>query len=367
MAYSQDMSKSELSRFIEVLQYVYGPFETLCPTEEAAATWKPAPITESHNGRYLWIDAFGVLHFLTLFIQIKSRRYLTLAQRLIHRVHSVLGYTRDGTAPLPGASPQYPLRGGLRIGKPAETGSDSDGQYHHYLTLWMFALNRYGKVSGQISFNKLAVQLAKSIHPAFVRNFRSNEPRKYMVRKVTADLKDVLLKNVTMHVPLTGLVVYGILNMDGQLDNEIKEYREIYIDMAFSTDKVFMARGRVQLGMTLWIASWMTCCEGRDEIIQNTFQQLKQIDERGGFKHGSDLRKAYKDFCLVMGLKCCWEAQAPYWQKWIKKTMDAWEDTEIVPSPKVSDPKLPKMGKLAPITGVMYCAAISSTAFISDC
>lgn len=56
------MSDSELSSFIEALQYVYGPFESICPTEEAAATWKPPPLAEGHNGRYLWTDGTCLLH-----------------------------------------------------------------------------------------------------------------------------------------------------------------------------------------------------------------------------------------------------------------------------------------------------------------
>jgi hypothetical protein len=303
--------------------------------------------------------AFGVLNFLTLFLHTKSRRYLTLANRLIHRVHSVLGYTRDGTAPLPGASPEHPLRGGLRIGKEAATGSDCDGQYHHYLTLWMFALNRYGRFSGQIAFNKLAIELAKAIHPAFVRDFKSGKPGKYMVWKVSEDLKEVLVSSAGRLDPLTGWVVYGILNMNGALDKEIRDYREIYMAKMNSIDEAVGSQDFLDLGMTLWISSWMTREEGGDDIRETALQALKGIEEDGGLGLGAGHRIAFREFGAVMGLKCCWESQGAYWQMWIRQVMEAWEEEELVPTPKGNVPELPKLGKVSPITGVMYCAAIN--------
>jgi len=41
------------------------------------------------------------------------------------------------------------VAGGLAIGKKDELGRDGDGQYHHYLTLWMFELNRMAVATGQ--------------------------------------------------------------------------------------------------------------------------------------------------------------------------------------------------------------------------
>lgn len=95
-------------------------------------------MTEGHRGRYLWTDAFGVVNFLTLYKNSSddSERYLILADRLVHAVHSTLGRMRDLKEMLPGATTQEPLKGGLRIGKKDEKGDDGDGQYFHYLTIW---------------------------------------------------------------------------------------------------------------------------------------------------------------------------------------------------------------------------------------
>lgn len=57
--------------------------------------------------------------------------------------------------------------GRLRIGKLMQEGSNSDGQYHHYLTLWMFALNRLSISAKDKEYNRKVITLAKAIHPHF--------------------------------------------------------------------------------------------------------------------------------------------------------------------------------------------------------
>ena len=81
------------------------------------------------------------------------------------QVHNILGRHREddlrkgwisGLNEQEGSS--HPTRGGLRIGKklnerrPATLWTNvwngKDGQYYHYLTKWMHALNRAGRVTG---------------------------------------------------------------------------------------------------------------------------------------------------------------------------------------------------------------------------
>ncbi|XXH04602.1 hypothetical protein Hte_011019 [Hypoxylon texense] len=110
-----------------------------------------------HRGRYLWTDAFSVVDFVTLSrekVGAHSRPlYLELARRFADAVHSVLGRTWDGSPRLPGATDEEPLKGGLRIGKLDGDGPDGDGQDHHCLTLWMFALNRLALATGETSID----------------------------------------------------------------------------------------------------------------------------------------------------------------------------------------------------------------------
>ena len=110
--------------------------------------------------RYLWTDAFAVCNYLELYHHSGEQRFLELALKLIDQVHQILGKHRRYSGQSGWLSDldeeqaqQHPMMGGLRIGKkmnerqPGEPADESlewdqDGQYFHYLTKWMHALNR---------------------------------------------------------------------------------------------------------------------------------------------------------------------------------------------------------------------------------
>jgi hypothetical protein len=235
-----------LHRFKEAMQSVYGPFETLSPPD--VAKWTPPPKSGGHRGRYLWTDAFGVLNFLTLYHTTSSPLYLSFAKSLAHSVHSILGSTRDGKSRLPGATDAEPLKGGLRIGKIDEEGSDGDGMYHHYLTLWMFALNRLSIASEEKEWNELAVQLAKAVHGRFV--IKGTGGRKRMVWKISTDMKRVLVPSEGHLDAATGYVVFRLLqDIAGEkvLEGEIGEYKELM------EGKLTASSDCLDLGMALWM------------------------------------------------------------------------------------------------------------------
>jgi hypothetical protein len=180
------MSSLPLARFIEAMSGVYGPLPSGDPS-----TWEPPPKAGGFKGRYLWTDAFGVINFLTLHKETGDGKYLILAKNLVRKVHDIQGRTRDGKTRLPGATEENPLGGGLRIGKEEAAGSDGDGQYHHYLTLWMFALNRLSIAAKDPSYNAQAISLAKAIHPRFFKGRSSSQPR--MVWKISVDMSKALV------------------------------------------------------------------------------------------------------------------------------------------------------------------------------
>src|SRR5215469_127437 len=216
--------RPEMTNFLKAMHHVYK-----FPTSHTISTslqWTPPPASAGHTGRYLWTDAFGVLNFLTLFKETSDPYFLSLSQTLVSAVHDTLGRTRDGRPRLPNATDSAPLAGGLRIGKEEESGPDGDGQYHHYLTLWMFALNRLSLVSNQKEYNDLAIQLAKAIHPSFVYNRDSPRPRMYW--KMDMDLLRPLVRSEGHLDPIDGLVVFRLLQKtDGPasrvLEKEIEE------------------------------------------------------------------------------------------------------------------------------------------------
>jgi hypothetical protein len=116
------------------------------------------PATD-HPQRYLWTDAFAVCNYLELFSQTGDATYRDLGLRLVDQVHHTLGRHRDDDPRCGWISSlgekegeRQPTIGGLRIGKklnerrPDEPPDerlewDQDGQYYHYLTKWMHALN----------------------------------------------------------------------------------------------------------------------------------------------------------------------------------------------------------------------------------
>ncbi len=170
--------------------------------------------------RYLWTDAHAVCNYLSLGRALADRAFVDLAAALVEQVHQVLGRHRaddvrsgwiSGLAEAEGAS--HPTAGGLRIGKPNPERTpeeaydpraewDQDGQYYHYLTKWMHALNAMANATEDARYRRWAAELAVAAH----RGFRSSlgPPRLYW--KMSIDLSRPLVPSSGLHDPLDGLV-----------------------------------------------------------------------------------------------------------------------------------------------------------------
>src|SRR5690242_3672490 len=129
--------------------------------------------------RYLWTDALAVCNFLAL-------GRVDLALTLVDRVHHVLGRHRDddvragwisGLSESEGEA--HPTAGGLRIGKalPERAADepiserlewDRDGQYFHYLTKWMHALDLVARVTGDARCGAWSRELYQIARQRFV-------------------------------------------------------------------------------------------------------------------------------------------------------------------------------------------------------
>jgi len=175
--------------------------------------------------RYLWNDAFAVCGFLELYTRTGDEEYKRLVLRLVDQVHHVLGRHREddvrtgwisGLDELEGE--KHPTIGGLRIGKelreraPDEPFNEllereRDGQYYHYLTKWMRALNKVSRVTGDPTYNLWAVELAKTAHASFTCTPPSGG-RKRMYWKMSIDLTRPLVPFMGQHDPLDGLITY---------------------------------------------------------------------------------------------------------------------------------------------------------------
>jgi len=171
--------------------------------------------------RYLWTDAFAVCNFLALAEATGDGRYGELALRLIDDVHHTLGRHRPDDARhgwLSGLSAAegdaHPTCGGLRIGKPLpERGAgepvderlewERDGQYFHYATKWMHALDQSARTLAQPLFNTWARELAEAAHRGFVHG--PHEHRR-MCWKASIDLARPLVSSMGQHDPLDGFL-----------------------------------------------------------------------------------------------------------------------------------------------------------------
>ncbi|KAI0071742.1 hypothetical protein K474DRAFT_1606392 [Panus rudis PR-1116 ss-1] len=358
MSTAPDTENSTLRKFIGAMEDVYGPVSTLTATE--AESWTPPPASSGHLGRYLWTDAFGVLNFITLYHTTKSIIYLHCAARLIETVHTVLGRTRAQDKQLPGASPDHPLAGGLRIGKDDESGPDGDGQYHHYLTLWMFALNRMSVAKGEARYNELAIELAKAIHPAFVVN--RDAPRPRMRWKMSMDLSQPLVSSEGNLDPIDGYVVFSLLQKtagDGTiLQEEINDYKRI-VDTKW---RIMESDDPLDLGMTLWTVHWLAAEEPWAFAVmhraEGDLRELAFVNRY--FEYPLERRLAFREFGTCLGIQCASSVidvvENEDLIKLAFKITEQWEKPGIGSSGKMGR-SMERQG-LKPITKVMYAAAL---------
>ncbi|KAF2277432.1 uncharacterized protein EI97DRAFT_350675, partial [Westerdykella ornata] len=321
--------------------------------------WTPPPASAGHRGRYLWTDAFGVLNFLTLHKETCKPLYINHAKSLVSAVHGTLGRTRDLSAQLPGATPANPLGGGLRIGKEDSHGPDADGQYHHYLTLWMFALNRLSVYSGEKDYNDQGIALAKAIHPAFVYNRDSRRPRMYW--KMSMDLREPLVMSEGNLDPIDGLAIFTLLQRtDGKdsevLKDEIATYQRI-VDTKWQS---YSSSDPLDLGMTAWIAHWF---EGEWAWARGLMDLTERYTERfwrsSYFTRAVAHRLAFREFGLAMGLRCGLERRDPKWAQCADSIIASWEAAGLAPE-VVKDNRAGMNAEtdLRPINCVMYAAAL---------
>jgi len=356
-------TSTKLSRFIQATSIVYGPLTDLSPI--VAASWTPPtnPGAGGHRGRYLWTDAFGLVNFLTLHRETHDPTYLVLARRLAGAVHETLGRARTGGSdggPAPrllGATEAEPLAGGLRIGKEH---ADEDGQYHHYLTLWMFALDRLANAVGGADgeqYSRLAVQLARAIHPHFVLGTKDG-PRR-MVWKVSTDMRTVLVPSEGHLDAATGYVVYRLLQNTAverlgwaakgaqeaapPLAAEIEDYHQLMS----REGKLTASRDPLDLGMGLWMCHLFKGEEWARRLGDEGVRKAgSMLGPKGVMALEPSRRLAFREFGTCMGVQCYGadeglatevDAVVNYWQKYLEESTD--ED-------------------LRPISLVMYAAAL---------
>jgi len=281
--------------------------------------------------RYLWTDAFAVCNFLELYRQTGDEQYKQLALRLVYQVHHVLGRHRDDdprTGWLSGLDEQegalHPTWGGLRIGKEMnERGRDEpydeqgewdrDGQYYHYLTKWMHALNAVSRVSGDPTCNRWAIELAKRAHARFT--YAASPGReKRMYWKMSIDLSRPLVASMGHHDPLDGLITCLQLQATAKASGKSKE-----LDLSPEIrDMAHMCEGKrwetddpLGVGELLSIAyklAHLILIEGLeradllDDLLVASLVSLQSRASRDFLKYPAQYRLAFRELGLAIGL-----------------------------------------------------------------
>ena len=108
-------------------------------------SWMRAERIWPNGLRYTWTDAFGVILLVSLYAELGEARFLDEAEWVVSDVERVLGRPR-----------------GIRIGQAA----DRDGQYFHYLAMWLYALAVLARHLP--SYRAKGVAFVRQIHRAFV-------------------------------------------------------------------------------------------------------------------------------------------------------------------------------------------------------
>lgn len=282
--------------------------------------------------RYLWTDAFAVCNFLELYHRTEDRTDLDLALRLVDQVHHVLGRHREddsrkgwisGLAREEGEN--RPTEGGLRIGKilnerkadeprDGDLEWEQDGQYFHYLTKWMHALNRVGQVTLDPKYSGWAVELAKVAASAFTY-LPPGRTRKRMYWKMSIDLGHPLVSSMGQHDALDGLVTFnelklGALNLGFEggpdLTKEIDEMGDIVSLDGLPTDDT------LGMGGLLADAARVAQIERAGVVVREGLLEAlmdASLISVGSFSlsdslmYGAESRLAFRELGLSIGLK----------------------------------------------------------------
>ena len=282
--------------------------------------------------RYLWTDAFAVGNYLELFRQTGKEQYQQEAKGLVSQVHNILGRHREDDSRLGWISgldeqkgEQHPTRGGLRIGKELrERGPDEpydahlewerDGQYFHYLTKWMHALDCLARVTLDSVYNQWALELAKSAHARFTYAPWGGGPKR-MYWKMSIDLSYPLVASMGQHDPLDGLITYqqlqatavklGDPHAESPLGSEIVEMTAMCEGMTWTTNDPLGIGGLLSDACRLaqlMISTNLRESDRLASLLRDAELGLKAFVRSRPLNASADYRLAFRELGLSIGL-----------------------------------------------------------------
>ncbi len=326
-------------------------------TEFAAVTGL-SPATAAPR-RYLWTDAFAVCNFLELYRQTRDNEFKDLALLLVDQVHDVLGRHRDDdsrTGWISGLDEQHgkrhPTQGGLRIGKDMNERSpsdhfderlewDRDGQYYHYLTKWMHALNRVSRLTRDATYDIWAVELAKTAHARFIY-VPPFSGQKRMYWKMSVDLSRPLVQSMGQHDPLDGFITYHQLqasiakdsagSLCPNLDMEISDMASICRGKNWTTDDP------LGIGGLLWdayktgqmiVGKNLKLTDLLEGLLESSLGGLASYARRNALHLPADYRLAFRELGFSIGMRALQRLQGLIEQKPTRFKKSHWLRTQI--------------------------------------
>ena len=227
------------------------------------------------NGlRYLWTDAFGLVLLVSLYEALRDERYLDEAEGLVAEVNRVLGRPR-----------------GIRIGEEP----DRDGQYFHYLAMWLYALSVLGRY--RPLYREQGVTLARQIHDPFV------VPGRGVIWKMQEDLSG----------PYPGYGFGALDAFDGYVSYRLldeqalaREIGEMYALIKRTADDLVITQD-LGLGMMLWLAHFFPD-EGWAKLhTRRSLAMLDHMWQREGYfarePYLPQMRFAFTNYGVSVGLQ----------------------------------------------------------------
>ena len=227
------------------------------------------------NGlRSLWTDAFGVVLYVSLYRETGEERWLDAAEELVADVDRVLGRER-----------------GYRIGE----APDRDGQYFHYLAMWMFALARLGE--HRAGYREKGIGVARDVHRPFVL------PGRGVIWKMQEDLSGPYPGyGLGALDAVDGYVSYRLLG-DEELAAEIAEMKQL-IEMQYRGLDIDQDLG---LGMMLWLAHFFPEEDWAQLQARKAVAALERLWREPGYfaraSYAPQVKIAFANYGVSLGLQ----------------------------------------------------------------
>ena len=227
------------------------------------------------NGlRYLWTDAFGVILLVSLAEALEQPEFIDDARWVVAEVDRVLGRRR-----------------GIRIGEEP----DRDGQYFHYLAMWIYALAVLARHDPR--YRDKGIDLVKRIHRAFVL------PGRGVIWKMKEDLSGPYPGyGLGALDAFDGYVSYRMLD-EAALSKEIAEM----VGLIDQTANDLVITQDLGIGMMLWMSHFFPGEPWARQQRRRCLTMLDRMWQRPGYfcrePEQPDIRFAFTNYGVSVGLQ----------------------------------------------------------------